>query len=152
MDEGRGASDERRARSNGLRIFPRPPSLAPRPSPAFTLIELLVVMAIIAVLLTIALPRYFHSTDKAKEAVLKQDLAQMRIAIDQYHADHGKYPDRLEDLVDKKYLRSIPQDPITESTSTWVAIPPSDPALGQVYDIKSGAPGTAMDGKQYSDW
>jgi general secretion pathway protein G len=118
----------------------------------FTLIELLVVMAIIAVLLTIALPRYFHSVDKAKEAVLKEDLAQMRIAIDQYHADRGKYPDRLEDLVDKKYLRSIPPDPITESTSTWVAIPPSDPTLGQVYDIKSGAPGTAMDGKQYGDW
>jgi general secretion pathway protein G len=118
----------------------------------FTLIELLVVMAIIAVLLTIALPRYFHSIDKAKEAVLKEDLAQMRIAIDQYHADRGKYPDRLEDLVDKKYLRSIPPDPITESTSTWVAIPPSDPALGQVYDIKSGALGSAMDGRQYSDW
>ena len=118
----------------------------------FTLIELLVVMAIIAVLLTIALPRYFHSTDKAREAVLKQDLAQMRIAVDQYHADLGKYPDRLEELVDKKYLRSIPPDPITESTSTWVTIPPSDPALGRVYDIKSGAPGTAMDGRQYSDW
>lgn len=118
----------------------------------FTLIELLVVMAIIAVLLTIALPRYFHSLDKAREAVLKEDLAQMRIAIDQYHADRGKYPDRLEDLVDKRYLRSIPPDPITESTSTWVAIPPSDPALGQVYDIKSGAQGTAMDGRQYGDW
>ena len=109
-------------------------------------------MAIIAVLLTIALPRYFHSLDKAKEAVLKEDLAQMRSAIDQYHADRGKFPDRLEDLVDKKYLRSIPPDPITESTATWVAIPPSDPALGQVYDIKSGAQGTAMDGRQYSDW
>ena len=118
----------------------------------FTLIELLVVMAIIAVLLTIALPSYFHSTDKAKEAVLKEDLAQMRIAIDQYHADRGKYPDRLEDLVDKKYLRSIPQDPITESTSTWVAILPSDPALGRVYDIKSGAQGTAIDGRRYGDW
>ena len=109
-------------------------------------------MAIIAVLLTIALPRYFHSLDKAREAVLKEDLAQMRVAIDQYHADRGKYPDRLEDLVDKKYLRSIPPDPITESTSTWVAIAPSDPALGQVYDIKSGAQGTALDGSQYGDW
>ncbi len=118
----------------------------------FTLIELLVVMSIIAVLLTIALPRYFHSTDKAREAVLRQDLAQMRIAIDQYHADRGKYPDRLQDLVEHKYLRSIPPDPITESTSTWIAVSPSDPALGQIYDIKSGAPGTAMDGKRYSEW
>ena len=118
----------------------------------FTLIELLVVMSIIAVLLTIALPRYFHSADKAREAVLKQDLAQMRIAIDQYHADRGKYPDRLEDLVAHKYLRSIPPDPITESTSTWVVIPPSDSDLGQVYDIKSGAQGAALDGSQYGDW
>jgi general secretion pathway protein G len=109
-------------------------------------------MAIIAVLLTIALPRYFHSADKAKEAVLKQDLAQMRVAIDQYHADRGKYPDRLEDLVEKKYLRSIPPDPITESTSTWVVVNPTDPTQGQVYDIRSGAQGTAMDGRQYSDW
>ena len=118
----------------------------------FTLIELLVVMSIIAVLLTIALPRYFHSTDKAREAVLKQDLTQMRIAIDQYYADRGKYPDRLEDLVEHKYLRNIPPDPITESISTWIAISPSDPSLGQIYDIKSGAPGTGMDGKPYSDW
>ena len=118
----------------------------------FTLIELLVVMSIIAVLLTIALPRYFHSADRAREAVLKQDLAQMRIAIDQYYADRGKYPDRLEDLVEHKYLRNIPPDPITESISTWIAISPSDPALGQIYDIKSGAPGTAMDGNRYSDW
>ena len=153
--------NEGRAKTRKPLLLTRPSSLAPygrrpvspgRPSLAFTLIELLVVMAIIAVLLTIALPSYFHSTDKAKEAVLKEDLAQMRIAIDQYHADRGKYPDRLEDLVDKKYLRSVPKDPISESTSTWVAIPPSDPALGQVYDIKSGAQGTAMDGRQYGDW
>ena len=152
MGEGRGAMGEGRARSQGSRVFPRPSPLAPRPSPAFTLIELLVVMAIIAVLLTIALPRYFHSLDKAREAVLKADLGQMRVAIDQYHADRGKYPDRLEDLVDKKYLRSIPPDPITESTSTWVVIPPSDSDLGQVYDIKSGAQGAALDGSQYGDW
>ena len=118
----------------------------------FTLIELLVVMAIIALLLTIALPRYWHSTDKAKEAVLKEDLAQIRIAIDQYHADRGKYPDRLEDLVERKYLRSVPRDPVTESTSTWVVVPPSETTAGTVYDIKSGAPGTASDGRNYSEW
>ena len=118
----------------------------------FTLIELLVVMAIIALLLTIALPRYWHSTDRAKESVLKQDLAQMRIAIDQYHADRGKYPDRLEDLVEKKYLRTVPRDPLTESSSTWVVVSPSEATAGAVYDIKSGASGTASDGRNYSEW
>ncbi len=109
-------------------------------------------MSIIALLLTIAVPRYFHSTDKAKEAVLKEDLAQMRIAIDQYHADRGKYPDSLDDLVEKKYLRRIPPDPVTESISTWVVVPPSDPGSSGVYDVKSGAQGTGMDGKNYADW
>src|SRR3954468_12774447 len=118
----------------------------------FTLIELLVVMAIIALLLTIALPRYWHSTDRAKESVLKQDLAQMRIAIDQYYADRGKYPDRLEDLVEKKYLRTVPRDPLTESTATWVVVSPSEATAGAVYDIKSGASGTASDGRNYSEW
>jgi general secretion pathway protein G len=118
----------------------------------FTLIELLVVMAIIALLLTIALPRYWHSTDRAKESVLKQDLAQIRIAIDQYHADRGKYPDRLEDLVEKKYLRTVPRDPLTESPSTWVVVSPSEATAGAVYDIKSGASGTASDGRNYSEW
>jgi len=118
----------------------------------FTLIELLVVMAIIALLLTIALPRYWHSTDRAKEAVLKEDLAQIRIAIDQYHADRGKYPDRLEDLVERKYLRSVPRDPLTESTSTWVVVSPPEATAGAVYDIKSGALGTASDGRNYTDW
>jgi general secretion pathway protein G len=129
----------------------RPPPGA-RVASAFTLIELIVVMAIIALLLSIAVPRYWHSTDKAKEAVLKGDLAQMRIAIDQYHADRAKYPDRLEDLVERKYLRTIPQDPVTESATTWIVVPPSDPAMGAVYDIKSGAPGTATDGRNFSEW
>ena len=121
-------------------------------SAGFTLIELIVVMAIIALLFTIAVPRYWHSTDKAREAVLKQDLAQMRAAIDQYHADRGKYPERLEDLVDRKYLRAIPQDPITQSTTTWIIVPPPDAVSGTVYDIKSGAAGAALDGRSYSEW
>ena len=86
-----------------------------RTSRGFTLIELLVVMAIIATLLTLAVPRYFHSTDRAKEAVLKQNLAQMRDSIDKYYGDRGRYPDALEELVSKKYLRKIPPDPMTET-------------------------------------
>ena len=118
----------------------------------FTLIELLVVMSIIALLLTIAVPRYFHSVDKAKEAVLKEDLVQLRKSIDQFYADRGSYPSRLDDLVDQKYLRSVPVDPITDSKVTWIILPPLDPGMSGVYDVKSGAPGVAMDGSHYADW
>ncbi len=118
----------------------------------FTLIELLVVMAIIALLLTIAVPRYWHTTDKAREVVLRQDLAHMRVAIDQYHADRGKYPDSIEELAEKQYLKSIPRDPMTESAQTWVVVPPPDPATGALYDVRSGAAGTARDGTRYGEW
>ncbi len=118
----------------------------------FTLIELLVVMSVIALLLTIAVPRYFHGVDKAREAVLKEDLSLMRSAIDQFYADAGAYPSELGDLVEKKYLRSIPLDPITESDTTWVIVPPREAELSGVFDVKSGAPGPAADGSSYSDW
>lgn len=121
-------------------------------SHGFTLIELLVVMAIIALLLTIAVPRYFHSIDRAKEAVLKENLAQMRDAIDKYYGDRGRYPDRLDDLVEKKYLRRIPPDPVTESSVTWISVPPQPGEQGRIFDVKSGAPGAALDGTQYGDW
>lgn len=119
---------------------------------AFTLIELLVVMAIIATLLSIAVPRYFHSMEKSKEAILKEDLNIMRDAIDKYYGDTGKYPDALEDLVSKKYLRKIPIDPITESETTWVVIPPEDATNGAVYDVQSGATGNSRDGTPYNTW
>lgn len=121
---------------------------------AFTLVELLVVMAIIATLLTIAVPRYFGSVDRSKEAVLKQSLAVMRDSIDKFHADNGRYPDRLEDLVEKRYIRQIPVDPITATSSSWIVVPaPADGvAKGNVYDVKSGAPGTAHDGTNFGEW
>jgi len=118
----------------------------------FTLIELLVVMAIIAVLLTIAVPRYFHSVEKSKEAVLHQNLVLTRQTIDKFFSDTGKYPETLDDLVAKKYLRTLPFDPITESTATWVLIAPESADKGAVFDIKSGAQGTALDGSAYKDW
>jgi len=118
----------------------------------FTLVELLVVMAIIATLLTLAVPRYFGSVEKSKEAVLKQNLATLRDSVDKYYGDTGRYPDSLDDLVTKKYIRSIPLDPLTESASTWVLIPPVDPGKGAVYDVKSGAQGKASDGTAYGDW
>lgn len=118
----------------------------------FTLIELLVVMAIIAVLLTLAVPRYFGSMDKSKEAVLKEDLFQLRDAIGKYYGDKGKYPESLEALATEKYLRRVPVDPITESATTWVVVAPEDPQKGAVYDVKSGAQGKASDGSVYSEW
>jgi general secretion pathway protein G len=119
----------------------------------FTLIELLVVMAIIATLLSIALPRYFGSVEKSKEVTLKQSLAVMRDAIDKFYADTGRYPGALEELAEKRYLRAIPVDPITESAKTWVAVPPPESAAkGAVYDIKSGAEGNALDGSAYGAW
>ena len=118
----------------------------------FTLIELIVVMAIIATLLTIALPRYFGSVERSKEVTLRQSLNVMRDAIDKFNADNGRYPDKLEDLVEKRYIRAIPLDPITESVETWVIVPvPSAMAQGAVYDIRSGAKGNASDGKPFAE-
>ncbi len=118
----------------------------------FTLIELLAVLAIIATLLMLAVPRYFSSVDKSKEAVLKENLYQMRDAIGKYYADKGRYPESVETLAIEKYLRKVPLDPITESASTWEAVPPEDPQKGGVFDVKSGAQGTATDGTTYGEW
>lgn len=118
----------------------------------FTLIELMVVMAIIATLLTLALPRYFDSIQKAKEAVLRENLASLRNAIDKYYGDTASYPQALNDLVTKKYLRSLPPDPITETNSSWITNAPKDADQDGVYDVKSGAEGTARDGTRYSEW
>ncbi len=109
-------------------------------SAGFTLIELLVVMAIIATLLTLALPRYFGSLERSKEAVLKENLYQMREAISRYHADKGSYPESLESLAADKYLRNVPLDPVTESAATWVIVSPADAQERGVYDVKSGSP------------
>jgi len=116
------------------------------------LIELLVVMTIIGILLTIATPRYFHSVDKSKDTVLRDDLAIVRKALDQYYSDNGKYPESLDDLVSSRYLRKIPTDPITTSATTWVVVAPDDPDMGAVYDIKSGSDKRAHDGTLYADW
>ena len=120
---------------------------------AFTLIELLVVLAIIATLLTLTLPRYFTSVEKSKETVLRENLHVTRDAISKYYGDKGKYPESLEALVQDRYLRSVPYDPVTESKTTWVIVPPEDPQKGGgVYDVKSGAQGKASDGTLFSEW
>ncbi len=118
----------------------------------FTLIELLVVLAIVATLLTLALPRYFSSVEKSKEAVLKENLFQLRDAISRYHADRGRYPETLEALAADKYLRRVPLDPLTESAATWLVVPPEDLQRGGVFDVRSGAPGRGMDGTEFVQW
>ena len=118
----------------------------------FTLVEMLVVLTILALLLTLAAPKYFNSIDHAKDAALMHDLMTLRESIDKYYADNGRYPSALEDLVDKKYIRKLPIDPITESSETWLFTPPQPPLEGDIFDIHSGAQGNANDGTPYANW
>lgn len=118
----------------------------------FTLIELLVVLVIIATLLTIAAPRYLRSVDRAREAVLRQDLAVMRDAIDKFHGDRGRYPATLDELAVERYLRSVPVDPITRSRDTWVEVESDDPDVPGVRDVRSGAEDASSRGGPYNEW
>lgn len=120
----------------------------------FTLIELIVVMAIVALLAGIAAPRYFHSVERAKENSLRSSLRVMRDAIDHFAADRGRYPASLDELIQTRYLRSLPDDPLTGGAGHWVVLmPPPDADIGgQVYDVRSGSAQRAADGTLYADW
>ena len=118
----------------------------------FTLIELLVTLSIIALLLALAVPRYFSRIDSAKETVLRENLHLMRDALDKFYGDHNRYPDKLDDLVDNKYLRQIPLDSLTDNNTTWILLPPNDPNKGNIYDVRSGANGKGRDGTEYDTW
>jgi general secretion pathway protein G len=118
----------------------------------FTLLELLSVMAIIATLLTIAVPRYSRSLQRSKEAVLKQDLQTLRESIDKFYGDTGKYPPALAVLVEKRYLRSIPVDPIAKSADKWIVVNSEDPEDTGIKDVKSGAEGVDENGVAYVAW
>jgi general secretion pathway protein G len=117
----------------------------------FTLIELLVAMAIVGLLLSIVTPRYFGSITRAEESVLKENLHLMRDAIDKHFADTGRYPDSLDQLATKRYIRMVPDDPITKAP-TWTVVAPADAKLGVDYDIKSSAKGVGRNGKPYEEW
>ncbi len=117
----------------------------------FTLIELLVVLAIMGALLTLVVPRYFEQAERAKETVLRENLTVMRASIDRFHGDRGLYPQTLEELVERRYLREVPMDTVTGSRTTWTLVAPADGQAG-IYDVRSGAPGKAKDGSDYSHW
>ena len=123
----------------------------------FTLMEMMIVMALIVILAGIGMTVYGNSVQRSKEAVLKEDLFQMRDAIDQYYADKNKYPGSLEDLVSEKYLRAVPVDPFTSSADSWQTTTsepdPGNPSLESgISNVKSGSEQTGLDGTRYADW
>jgi len=123
----------------------------------FTLIELMIVMTVVGILASIAVPNYQRHLIKAREAVLMEDLYQMRRAIDAYFADNIKYPDSLDDLVANKYLRDVPKDPFTESTDTWEEVAPTPTLEGEIAeggleDVRSGSDLVGLNGTPYRDW
>jgi general secretion pathway protein G len=118
----------------------------------FTLIELLVVMAVLGTLLALALPRYYGSVKRAEEATLKHNLSLLRETIDKHYADTGRYPDALDDLVTRRYLRQLPLDPIAGSRDGWTLVSPPAPEPGRVYDVKSSSTRTALDGSTFDTW
>lgn len=117
---------------------------------AYTLMELLVVLAIVALLLSLATPRYLQSLDTARETILVENLARVRETIDRFHGDTGRYPESLQELVEQHYLRDLPVDPVAESQTSWTIIAPEPPDRGAVRDIRSAAPGAARNGQPYS--
>jgi len=122
----------------------------------FTLLELLIVVAIAAILITLAVPSFQTSSTKAKEAALKQNLFTMRSLIDQFYADRGQYPPTLEELVTEHYIRELPMDPFTKSSTSWEEIleekDQDDDSPAGIYDVKSGSDLTALDGRPYNEW
>jgi general secretion pathway protein G len=117
----------------------------------FTLIELLVVMAVLAVLASMVAPRYIDKVDTARETVLRHDLMGLRTAIDQFYRDQARYPQTLDELVSKRYIRAVPVDPVTDRTDSWILVPPAD-GTKAVFDVKSGANRRARDGSDYASW
>jgi general secretion pathway protein G len=115
------------------------------------MIELLVTLAILALLVSLAAPRYFGNLDRAKEDTLREDLYVLRDAIDKFYADRNRYPENLEELMTARYIRKVPVDPLTMSASSWIAVAPSEGGPG-VADVHSGAAGTASDGTALKDW
>ena len=125
----------------------------PRRKQGFTLVELLLVLFVVALLASLVTPVVTNSIYRAREATLKEDLNVMRKAIDDYYADNGRHPETLAKLVEKRYLRAIPIDPITERKDSWLEIKEENKGKEQgVVDVKSGAEGKSADGVPYREW
>lgn len=127
------------------------------PQSGWTLIELVIVMAIITVLASLATVGARNAVVLSREATLKEDLFRMRDAIDQYYADKGKYPADLQALVSDQYIREVPVDPISNSRDSWQTVPaepdPSNPSADPgIFNVKSGAEGTSLQGQAYSEF
>lgn len=122
----------------------------------FTLIELLVVLAVLALLTSLIAPNYLERLALARETVLRHNLLNLRVAIDQFYRDKGRYPATLDELVIQRYLRAVPEDPILRRRDAWVVVPPATASGGAtatgVFDVRSGAPGRSSDGSAYADW
>lgn len=118
----------------------------------FTLIELLVVLAVLAILAAMIVPLYLERVDAARDTVLRQNIIGLRTAVDQFYRDKARYPDTLDELVNERYIRAIPLDPVTNSSATWIVIPPKNAVTPSVFDVKSGAVGRALDGTDYASW
>lgn len=117
----------------------------------FTLIELLVVLAIIALLLTIVVPRLYAQVDHAREVVLAENLRTVRLVLDRFYTDKNRYPTSLDELVQDKYIAAIPVDPVAQTTQWQVMSPPAG-YLGDVYDIHSTSSASDRSGRPYADW
>ncbi len=118
---------------------------------AFTLIELLVVLAVLAVLVSMVAPSYLEHVSTAREATLRHNLQGLRTTIDQFYRDKGRYPVTLEELVAQRYIRTVPVDPITQRSDSWVLVPPRQ-GDSAIFDVKSGAAGRGSDGVDYAAW
>ena len=128
---------------------------------AFTLIELIVVMAIVALLVSVAAPKYFRSVEQAREQSLRTTLKVMRDAIDQFAADRGRFPGSLQELVGQRYLRELPRDAVTGRRDQWqltlaepapANAPGQETGLAELVDVRSGAPGADSAGVLYRDY
>lgn len=141
------ASSHRSPQGDGAPVSARSQS-----KQGFTLIELLVVLAVLAILASISVPLYLDRVDDARETTLRYNLVGLRQSIDQFYRDKGRYPSTLDELVQTRYVRSIPQDPITQRADTWVTVPAREGETNTVFDVKSGASGRAKDGSDYAQW
>lgn len=119
-------------------------------SQGFTIIELMIVVTIVGILATLAVPSYHAAIVKAKEGALRQDLFSLRDVIDQHRADKGKYPETIQALVSAGYLRRVPTDPITGSTSSWQEM--VDQGEGGMVDVFSGSELVGTNGVPYNQW